>query len=159
MCEQDTSLNLRHRAVQAALGEAPFDLLLTNAKVSDMVTGEIRPADVGPVGPLIASVHPVDTFHQASEIHDLDGAYLSPGLIDSHVHVESSHLTPERYANVVVAQGTTTIFGDPHELANVLGLAGVRYAIDASLNLPLRVICAAPPLQRHLDAGPRNVWR
>ncbi|MFE8730549.1 adenine deaminase, partial [Aeromonas hydrophila] len=61
-----------------------------------------------------------------------------------HVHVESSHLTPERYADVVVSQGTTTIFWDPHELANVLELAGVRYAIDASRNLPLRVICAAP---------------
>ena len=53
MCEQDASLNLRRRAVQAALGEAPFDLLLTNANLIDMVTGEIRPVDVGLVGPLI----------------------------------------------------------------------------------------------------------
>lgn len=144
MCIQDASLLLRRRAVQAALGETPFDLLLTHANLVDMVTGEIRLVDVGLVGPLIASVHPVGALSLAHEVHDLAGAYLSPGLIDSHVHVESSHLTPERYADIVVAQGTTTIFWDPHELANVLGLEGVRYAIDASRGLPLRVICSAP---------------
>lgn len=134
----------RQRAVQAALGNTPFDLLLTNANLIDMVTGEIRLVDIGIVGPLIASVHPCGSLPTAHRTQDLAGAYLSPGLIDTHVHVESSHLPPERYAEIVVAQGTTTIFWDPHELANVLGVAGVRYAVDASRNLPLRVICAAP---------------
>ncbi len=134
----------RQRAVQAALGNTPFDLLLSNANLVDMVTGEIRLVDVGIVGPLIASVHPCGSLPNAYQMQDLAGAYLSPGLIDTHVHVESSHLPPERYAEVVVAQGTTTIFWDPHELANVLGVAGVRYAVDASRHLPLRVICAAP---------------
>ncbi|CAI0892756.1 adenine deaminase [Serratia quinivorans] len=134
----------RQRAVKAALGQLPFDLLLTNAALIDMATGEIRNVDVGIVGALIASVHPCDTLTEALHTQDLAGAYLSPGLIDTHVHVESSHLPPERYAEIVVAQGTTTIFWDPHELANVLGVAGVRYAVDASRGLPLRVICAAP---------------
>lgn len=138
------SANLRRRAVKAALGEAPFDLLLTQANLIDMATGEIRLVDVGVVGSLIASVHPCGTRADAAETHDLEGAYLSPGLMDTHVHVESSHLPPARYAEIVVAQGTTTIFWDPHELANVLGVAGVRYAVEASRNLPLRVICAAP---------------
>lgn len=138
------SANLRRRAVKAALGEAPFDLLLTQANLIDMATGEIRLVDVGVVGSLIASVHPCGTRADAAEKHDLAGAYLSPGLMDTHVHVESSHLPPARYAEIVVAQGTTTIFWDPHELANVLGVAGVRYAVEASRNLPLRVICAAP---------------
>lgn len=144
MTDHASSLSLRRRAVQAALGQVPFDLLLINGKVVDMVTGEIRSADVGIVGQMIASVHPAGQYQQAAQIQDLAGAYLSPGMIDTHVHVESSHLLPERYADIVVAQGTTTIFWDPHELANVLGVAGVRYAIDASRNLPLRVICAAP---------------
>jgi adenine deaminase len=61
-----------------------------------------------------------------------------------HVHFESSHLTPDHYASVVVPQGTTTIFFDPHELANVFGLAGVRYSIEASRGLPLSFMCAAP---------------
>jgi adenine deaminase len=134
----------RQRAVKAALGQLPFDLLLTNAALIDMATGEVRSADVGIVGALIASVHPCGALNEALQMQDLAGAYLSPGLIDTHVHVESSHLPPERYAEIVVAQGTTTIFWDPHELANVLGVAGVRYAVDASRGLPLRVICAAP---------------
>ncbi|MEX3239292.1 adenine deaminase [Serratia quinivorans] len=134
----------RQRAVKAALGQLPFDLLLTNAALIDMATGEVRNVDVGIVGALIASVHPCGTLTEALKTQDLAGAYLSPGLIDTHVHVESSHLPPERYAEIVVAQGTTTIFWDPHELANVLGVAGVRYAVDASRDLPLRVICAAP---------------
>ncbi|WNJ78932.1 adenine deaminase C-terminal domain-containing protein [Cedecea neteri] len=139
-----TPADLRRRAVKAALGEMPFDLLLINGRVVDMATGEIREADVGIVGTLIASVHPRGSREDAEQIHDLAGNYLSPGLMDTHVHVESSHLPPARYAEIIVAQGTTTIFWDPHELANVLGIEGVRYAVDASRNLPLRVICAAP---------------
>ncbi|TPG64154.1 adenine deaminase [Ewingella americana] len=139
-----SDIALRQRAVQAALGNIPFDRLLVNTRVIDMVTGEIRNADVGMTGSMIASVHPCGKFTQTENVDDLAGAYLSPGLIDTHVHIESSHLPPERYAEIVVAQGTTTVFWDPHELANVLGVDGVRYAVDSSRNLPLRVICAAP---------------
>src|SRR5262249_43718696 len=67
----------------------------------------------------------------------------APGFIDGHVHFESSHMLPHHYASVVVPQGTTTIFCDPHELANVLGIEGVRYAIEASRGLPLRFIVQA----------------
>ncbi|RYJ17143.1 adenine deaminase [Rahnella variigena] len=144
MTENIAPLPLRQRAVQAALGKIPFDRLLINANVIDMVTGEIREADVGITGNMIASVHPRGKFSQAENVDDLTGRYLSPGLIDTHVHIESSHLSPEKYAGIVVAQGTTTVFWDPHELANVLGVAGVQYAVGSSRNLPLRVICAAP---------------
>ena len=144
MTENLTSLPSRQRAIDAALGKIPFDHLLINAKIVDMVTGEIRDADVGLVGHMIASVHPRGKFTRSENIDDLSGLYLSPGLIDTHVHIESSHLPPEKYAEIVVAQGTTTVFWDPHELANVLGVAGVEYAVKASRGLPLRVICAAP---------------
>lgn len=144
MTENIAPLPLRQRAVQAALGKISFDRLLINANVIDMVTGEIREADVGITGNMIASVHPRGKFSQAENVDDLTGRYLSPGLIDTHVHIESSHLSPEKYAGIVVAQGTTTVFWDPHELANVLGVAGVQYAVESSRNLPLRVICAAP---------------
>lgn len=134
----------RRRAIQAAKGEIPFDLLLTKANIIDMVTGEIRPADVGITDGLIASVHPTGSRDDSHETHDLSGLYLSPGFIDTHVHLESSHLPPARYAEIVLTQGTTAVFWDPHELANVLGLEGVRYAIDSSRNLPLDVMVAAP---------------
>ena len=138
------SAETRRRAVQAARGEMPFDLLLTHTRIVDMATGEIRDVDVGIVGGLIASVHPRGSRSDAGETHDLNNRYLSPGLIDTHVHLESSHLLPARYAEIVLAQGTTAVFWDPHELANVLGIAGVRFAIEASRNLPLQVMVAAP---------------
>ena len=133
----------RSRAISAALGEAPFDVLIRNATLVDVSTAELRDADVGLSGSLIASVHPRGQRSDARETFDFGGKFLIPGLIDMHVHFESSHMTPANYASVVVAQGTTTIFYDPHELANVLGVSGVRYAIEASRGLPVRFICAA----------------
>jgi adenine deaminase len=135
---------IRSRAIAAAQGKAPFDVLLTNGVLVDVATSELRDADVGLVGTMIASVHPRGTRSDARERYDVAGRYVAPGFIDTHVHFESSHMTPANYAAVVVPQGTTTIFYDPHELANVLGLDGVRYAIEASRELPLRFICAAP---------------
>ena len=134
----------RPRAIRAAQGLEPFDTLLVNAKVVDTATSEVREADIGLIDALIASVHPRGSRSDAARIEDLSGQYVAPGFIDIHVHFESSHLTPENYASVVVPQGTTTIFFDPHELANALGLEGVRYAIAASRGLPLRFLCAAP---------------
>src|SRR5690606_36185966 len=115
-----------------------------DTRIVDMVTGEIREADVGIVGALIASVHPRGSRSDAPETHALNNQFLSPGLLDTHVHLESSHLMPARYAEIVLAQGTTAVFWDPHELANVLGIDGVRFAIEASRNLPLQVMVAAP---------------
>ncbi|MFT8471268.1 adenine deaminase [Acetobacter persici] len=135
---------LRRRAVDAACGRAPFDILLCNGRVADVATGELRYADVGLVGPLIASMHPAGERQDATKQFDLKGAILAPGLIDSHVHIESSMVTPRIYAQTVVPQGTTTICWDPHEIGNVSGLPGVRWAIEASKGLPLRILVEAP---------------
>ncbi|MDT3438800.1 MULTISPECIES: adenine deaminase [unclassified Pseudofrankia] len=135
---------LRRRAVDAARGVGPFDLLITGGSVVDVGTCEVRPADVGLVGPLIASVHPSGSRTDALDAFDATGRFIAPGLIDMHVHFESSMLTPGAYASAVCPRGTTTIFGDPHELANVAGVAGVRYAVEASRGLPVRFIVQAP---------------
>ena len=135
---------LRSRAVAAARGLEPFDLLLRGGTVLDVGTGELRAADVGIVGSMIASVHARESRQDAELVVDVTGKYLAPGFIDCHVHFESSMLTPAGYAQVVVPRGTTTVFADPHELANVAGVAGVRYAVDASKRLPLRYIFQVP---------------
>ncbi len=135
---------LRTRAVAAARGDTPFDVLITGGTLVDMVTGELRLGDVGLVGSLIASVHAPGARSDAAEIIDATGGYVSPGLIDTHMHVESSMVTPAAYAAAVVPRGVTTIVWDPHEFGNVLGLPGVRWAIDAAGKLPLRAIMLAP---------------
>ena len=136
-------LQTRVKAIAAAQGKEPFDLLLTGGRVVDVATLELREADIGIVGAMIASVHPCGTFEQARETHDLSGLVIAPGFIDGHVHFESSHMLPHHYASIVVPQGTTTIFCDPHELANVLGVDGVRWAVAATRGLPLRFIVQA----------------
>lgn len=135
---------IRARAVQAAQGRAPFDVLLVGGQVVDVAMGELRTADVGIVGPLIASVHPPGDLDRTASVIDCSGRIIAPGFIDMHVHVESSMLTPAAYADVVANRGTTTIFTDPHELANVLGVAGVRWFCDAARDLPIRFITQAP---------------
>jgi len=135
---------LRDRAVRAARGLAPFDVLITGGTLVDVATSELRAADIGLVGPLIASVHAPGARADAAEIVDASGKFVAPGLIDTHMHIESSMITPRRYAEVVVPQGTTTVCWDPHELGNVMGLDGVRWGIAASRGLPLRVLVLAP---------------
>jgi len=134
----------RSLAIRATQGEAPFGVLITGGTIVDVVTGELRAADIGLIGSMIASVHPAGSRTDATTIYNAAGKWICPGFIDTHVHFESSHMLPAHYAEQVVAQGTTTIFCDPHELANVLGLAGVRYAVEASRGLPLRFLFAAP---------------
>jgi adenine deaminase len=135
---------LRRRAVAAARGDAPFDVLIAGGTLVDMTTGELRAADVGIVGPLIASVHGCGKRDDAAETIDACGAFISPGLIDTHMHVESSMVTPAVYGEAVLPRGVTTIVWDPHEFGNVKGLDGVRWAVEATRHLPLRTIVLAP---------------
>ncbi|MBD9594324.1 MULTISPECIES: adenine deaminase C-terminal domain-containing protein [Ensifer] len=135
---------LRSRAVAAARGAEPFDVLISGGTLVDVVTGEFRPADIGLVGSLIASVHEPGTRSDAATMIDATGAYVSPGLIDTHMHVESSMVTPATYANAVLPRGVTTVVWDPHEFGNVNGVAGVRWAANASRDLPLRTVLLAP---------------
>ncbi len=144
---RDSNLNtpdLRARAVRAARGQSPFDMLVANARLLDMTTGRERMVDIGIVGGLIASVHAPDPSRATSDRIDANGRYLVPGLIDTHMHVESSMVTPLEYAKAVMPRGVTTVVWDPHEFANVCGLDGVNYAIEAGRDLPLRFLTLAP---------------
>ncbi len=107
----------------------------------DVFTGTIIEAEVAVVDGVIASVGP---NRDAENVIDLAGRILLPGLIDAHVHLESSMVTPSEFARAVVPRGTTTVVTDPHEVANVAGMAGVNWLLDASEGLPLQVLVMAP---------------
>jgi adenine deaminase len=135
---------LRARAVAAARGDAPFDVLITGGQLLDVVTGLIRDADIGLVGPLIASVHAPQSRADARETIDARGSIVAPGLIDTHMHIESSMVTPSAYAAAVLPRGVTSVVWDPHEFGNVHGIDGVRWSIEATRGLPLRTILLVP---------------
>jgi adenine deaminase len=142
--QEFTEPAFRDRVVIAARGDGPFDILITGGTLVDVVTGELRPADIGLVGPVIASVHEAGSRSDAAEIIDATGTFISPGLIDTHMHVESSMVTPATYAGAVLPRGVTTIVWDPHEFGNVHGTEGVAWALEAVKPLPLRAVVLAP---------------
>ena len=124
-----------------ARGDRTADLVLRNGRLVNVLSGDIEDADVALYGERIAGV---GTGYAASEEVDLKGAFIAPGLIDAHVHIESSLCLPSQYAAAVVPHGVTTVAADPHEIANVAGVAGVRYMAECSRNLPLQVVLMAP---------------
>ena len=126
--------------LRVARGDAPADLLLRRGRVVNVFTGEVEEIDVAVAGSHIAGLGP---GYDAAETVDLDGKYLIPGLIDAHVHLESSLATPREFARAVVPHGTTTVISDPHEIANVHGMEGIQYMLEASEGLPLSVFVMA----------------
>ncbi len=121
--------------IQVARGEVPADLLITGGQLVNVVSGEIYPTNVAICGNRVAGIGP--EYTEGHRTIDADGRFILPGLIDAHMHIESSMLTPPEFARAVVPHGTTSIIIDPHELANVLGLDGIRYILDASRDIPL----------------------
>ncbi|MFQ6805407.1 MAG: amidohydrolase family protein [Lachnospiraceae bacterium] len=131
----------KKQLLKAALGEIPCDLVITNVQLVNVITGEIYPADIFVYDGFIAHVEYQNVGSQldtAREVVDGQGRYLIPGLIDAHEHIESSMMTPRNFAKGVIPHGTTTVVTDPHEIANVCGLEGVRYMHQAGDDLPMR---------------------
>ncbi|RZS92153.1 adenine deaminase [Cuneatibacter caecimuris] len=133
--------------LKAALGEIESDLLIKNVQLVNVITGEIYPANVFVYDGMIAHVEyrdlSLDT-DRAKEVIDAQGKYLIPGFIDAHEHIESSMMTPRNFARCVIPHGTTTVVTDPHEIANVCGMEGVRYMHEASEGLPMRQLIDIP---------------
>ncbi|HEY7126914.1 MAG TPA: adenine deaminase [Ktedonobacterales bacterium] len=126
------------RRIQVARGEEPGDLILRNGQLVNVCSGEIYPADVVIVDGTIAAIGQPGQY-SAPEERDMGGRFLVPGLIDGHMHIESTMMTLANFAQVVVPHGTTTVIIDPHEYANVMGVEGIRYALASGRNLPLTV--------------------
>ena len=128
--------------IDIAKGDIPADLLLKDAQVVNVFSGEIYRANVAIAEEWIAGVG--NEYVDGKEVLDLSGLYLLPGLINGHSHLESSLLLPDEYARLALAHGTTTVILNPLEIANVLGLPGIQALIDSSKDLPLDYFFLAP---------------
>jgi adenine deaminase len=153
----------RKNLVAAARGDIPADILIQNVNMVNVLTAEVTRVDIGILGRHIAFVLPPGQGGSAAMTIDGTHLYASPGFIDGHVHNESSMVTPANWAKILLANGTTTVFTDPHEITNVLGLAGVQYMLKASQGLPLRYYVTAPscvPAVPSMEtAGAEITWR
>lgn len=126
--------------ILAAKREKKCDLVLKNATYVDVFTASIKKGDIAVVGEKIVGV---GEYEGEREI-DCSSLTVLPGYIDGHVHIESSQLSPEEFASLIVPRGTTTIIADPHEITNVCGMAGCEYIAKASESVPLDVKIQLP---------------
>lgn len=132
-------MNGRIHAV--ALGNDPADILFKNGRVVDVLTESIYEADVAVADGVIAGI---GSYNEGREIIDLQGAYIAPGFINAHCHVESSMAAPEAYCTEELRWGVTTLITDPHEIANVAGADGIRYMLQAGRHMPLNYYVELP---------------
>jgi adenine deaminase len=140
------------RAVEQGRGLARADLVLKGGRIFDLVTGELTRSDVAIANDRIVGTH--GDYRGAVEI-DVAGKVVVPGFIDAHLHVESSLVTPLEFDRCVLAHGVTTAICDPHEIANVLGVAGLRYFLDAAMAtaMDLRVQLSSCVPATHLETS------
>src|SRR5699024_10405209 len=139
----------RKHIVAASRGDEPFDLVIKNTQLVNVFTAEIYRADIGIKEGRFAAVahyeddHPVFEL-EGEEVHDAEGKYAVPGFVDAHVHIESTMLVPDKFSEALLRYGTTTAVIDPHEIANVLGVEGVKKIVAASEGLPVRILTTIP---------------
>ena len=138
--ELDSSLEKLKNTIAISGGAKPVDLLLKNARVINTFSGDIHRTHVAIHGGRVVGFGD----YKARQTIDLKGAYLAPGFIDGHVHIESSMVKVPEFASVVLPHGTTSAVIDPHEIANVLGLDGIKYMLASSEDSPLSVYVMLP---------------
>ena len=131
-------------AIKACMGKIPFDMAIYDVQLVNVFTDEIYDVDIGISGDRFAYIGKFKKEHTA--LNSIDGRhrFAVPGFIDSHMHLESSMMTPAAFAEAVLPLGTTTVAADPHEIANVMGIDGVKMLCDQTRNLPLHVYIMAP---------------
>ena len=149
-----TKAELKH-LIDAAAGRIRADLVITNCKIVNVLSGEIDSDCCVAIadGKIVGMGRDV---YDGEIVFDAGGKFLAPGFIDGHIHVESSYVSTEELGRLIVPRGTTTIIADPHEIANVCGLDGIRYMLDAAAHTKLNVICTMPscvPATPFEDAG------
>ncbi len=151
MGEGKSSLRI---AIEAAAGRRKADLVIKNCKIVNVFNGEIISGEVAIFGGKIIGMGKAE--YDGEKIFDAEGKFLAPGFIDAHIHIESSYISPEQLGRIIVPRGTTSIVADPHEIANVSGLRGLKYMLDAAQKTKLNIIYAMPscvPATPFEDAG------
>lgn len=126
--------------VDAAISRNQCDIVLKNARFVDVFCGRLRKGDIAIKDDRIVGIGK----YRAREVYDLEGKIILPAFIDAHVHIESSKLSPEGFASLVVPRGTTTVIADPHEITNVCGEDGAKYIAEAAKSTPLDVKLMLP---------------
>ena len=126
--------------IAAARGDTESDLVLKNGNILNVFTGEIETADVAVKDGTIIGI---GTYNGKEQI-DVSDKYICPGLIDGHIHIESSMISPAEFAKAVLPHGTTAVVADPHEIANVAGVEGIEYMIEATRDLPIDIFYMLP---------------
>lgn len=136
----------RSRLIAAAMQKIPCDMTLTNVRLVNVFTGEIYPASVDVLDGYVVNVRTQgqETALPSRETRDGGGRYLIPGFIDVHMHCESTMMIPENMGRAIVPWGTTTVCTDPHEIANVMGIEGVRFMLQNGRKSALRQYVLAP---------------
>ena len=122
------------KIISIARGAEPADLVLENGRLVNVFSGEIHTTDIAISGSRIVGL---GTGYHAREVTDMGGRYVCPGFIDAHVHIESALVPPRQFAQVVLPHGVTTAVTDPHEIANVLGIEGIRFMLGDAKHGPL----------------------
>lgn len=130
---ESESLDVMRRRLAVARGDEPADVLIRNARVLNVLSGEIHAADVAVAEGRVVGF----SGREAARVVEADGRYLCPGFIDGHIHIESTLLSPPVFAQAVAPHGTCAVISDPHEIANVLGLAGIEYMLACSRDVPV----------------------
>jgi adenine deaminase len=137
----NTTVEALKKRISVARREIPADLVLKGAMVFNVFTGDIQENDIAISEGVIAGVG-LD-YHGKEEVA-IAGKWIVPGLIDGHIHIESSMLVPSRLAAALLVHGTTAIVSDPHEIANVMGLEGIRFMLEESRSIPFDIFFMAP---------------
>jgi adenine deaminase len=142
------------RRIDAAMGRQPCDLVLRNARYFDVFSACFREGEIAIADGVIVGL---ESGRRAARVIDLSGKSVVPGFIDAHVHVESSMMLPSAFESAVLPHGTTTAICDPHELANVVGVPGLRYFLSAaeglSLDLWVMLSSCVPATQLETNGG------
>ena len=128
------------KLIDTAAGRTPADVVIRNCRIVNVFTGTVQKGDLAISGTQIAGIG----SYEGRVTVDAEGRYAAPGFIDSHIHIESSYVSPEEEGRMLVPHGTTTIIADPHEIVNVCGIKGLDYMMEAAKNTALDIKYVLP---------------